>query len=118
MKTFAALFLMLATTSAHAANLECTSVGQNLPANRLEISVKLERSWLGTVTGGSYSYTNPITAESNSGEFACAKANDKGTIFCGPLRQDKNIQTIVIHRVMGLMFQLTDQQHVALFDCK
>lgn len=112
-------FVLALATQAHARTLKCSSVGEQLPQNRLVFDVTLETNWWGNaVYSGSYTYTNPSSNETGSGEFACLPANEKGVTMCGVIKPDSNITSIVSHPVMGFMIQITGQPHVVLFSCK
>jgi hypothetical protein len=109
--------LALANT-ATAGTVKCTSVGENLRSNRLNIEVTLQTSFFGTgLQEGSLSYTGSSSGESGSGQFACLKPNDKGLVFCGLVNSDINIEKIVSHPVLGFMIQIKGQESVVLFNC-
>lgn len=54
---------------------------------------------------------------SSVGEFLPEKPNDKGLVICKTLAPDVNVQEIVGHRVLGLMFRLSGQAHAVMFNC-
>ncbi len=105
---------------ANAGTMNCSSVGEMLPENRLVIDATVETSWWGNVLkAGTFSYRASDTAtESTAGSFTCEQPNEKKIVFCSTLTPDANVQRIVAHPVMGLMFQLSGQPHAAMFNCK
>jgi hypothetical protein len=109
----AALFLAMSASAVMAAELECASIGEN----RLNVEAKLQRSFFGKIGGGSYVLKDPVTGEQvSAGEFSCEKV-DK-IAMCKPATADANVGQIIVHPVMGFLFVLEGQQHVALLDCK
>lgn len=107
--------------SAKAATYNCSSVGEHLPTNRLIFEITIDRALMGwgAITGGAYAYRGTQDPQiMGSGKYRCGKANEKGIVFCRTTQPDANIVDIVVHPVMGIMFQITGQEHVVLFNCK
>ncbi len=108
---------LLVSGIANAGTLKCTSIGENLAENRLVFDVTLKMNWLGTKTsGGQFFYRGSAPEETGSGEFSC-EAPDKGFARCQLLNPDSNIQRIGVDPMLGLVIQISGQEHVVLFNC-
>lgn len=112
----ALIFSFLTICSAHADQLKCSSTGELLPQNKIDFQVKLSTS-SSEVKAGLYKYKD-LSNQIKEGTFSCENPNERGLIFCKTTLADEQIQNIVVHPVLGLMFQIKDQNHPVSFHCE